>query len=55
MVLESTPNYAPAWIMPLPLQCEILIIVINFLAKPYFEKYVEVAEVDKAKNMSKKT
>ncbi|MFN8280069.1 MAG: tetratricopeptide repeat protein [Saprospiraceae bacterium] len=54
MVLESTPNYAPAWIMRAKCNVNLDPDNVNFLAKPYFEKYVEVAEVDKAKEYVKK-
>ncbi|MEO6189729.1 MAG: tetratricopeptide repeat protein [Saprospiraceae bacterium] len=49
-VLSITPNYANGWLMRA--KCNILLDPdnIHFLAKPYFEKFIEIAELDKEKN-----
>ncbi len=53
-VLEITPNFSTAWIMRAKCNANLDPDNIHFLAKPYFEKYIELSEVDKNKDNVKK-
>ncbi len=53
-VVAVTPNYANGWLMRAKCNVQLDPDNVNFLAKPYFEKYIELAEVDKTKESIKK-
>ncbi|MEP7197637.1 MAG: tetratricopeptide repeat protein [Saprospiraceae bacterium] len=48
-VLEITPNYAIGWLMRARSNYNLDPDNVNFLAKPYYEKFIEIAELDKEK------
>ncbi|MCC6816452.1 MAG: tetratricopeptide repeat protein [Saprospiraceae bacterium] len=45
-LLELTPNYAQGWIYRAKCNANLDPENVNFLAKPYFEKYIEIASAD---------
>lgn len=49
-VVEKTPNYAQGWLMRARCANGIDPDGIQFLAKPFYEKYIEFASVDREKN-----
>ncbi len=49
-VLAATPNYPQGWLMRARIGNQIDSTRTEFLAKPYYEKYIEFASVDKVKN-----
>ena len=53
-VLTVTPNYANGWLMRAKCNIELDSNQINSLAKPFYEKYIEFAVVDKEKASVKK-
>ena len=49
-VLAATPDYASAWLYRAKTATRIDTSETSFLAKPYYEKYIELASVDPTKN-----
>jgi tetratricopeptide (TPR) repeat protein len=49
-VVQATPTYVPGWLMKARAEIHIDSLNTTFLAKPSYEKYIELAVVDKEKN-----
>lgn len=49
-VVELTPNYAQGWLMRARCNNSLDPDNVQFLSKPFYEKYIEIASIDKEKN-----